>query len=290
MKRHGDIGTAEVPRRQQMRQAFDRLAPAYRQAAQVQSEIGLRLLSRLDLVKITPGVILDAGAAVGDGSLQLARRYGGGRVVVLDLSWRLLRERPRATGLKRWLGGAEATALLPLCGDFAHLPLADACIDLAVSNLALNWAVDPAAALRELHRVLKPGGLLMLSMLGPDTLLEWRSQRGGREPERHLPDMHDVGDLLGATGFSGPVMDQEHITLTYSSAASFRRDLRYWGAAAFGARGVADRITLRRLRTPPTRVTLEVVYGHAWKPTLRPRSERLPDGAAVIRFDRSLRR
>lgn len=45
-------------------------------------------------------------------------------------------------------------------GDAARIPLADDAVDLAVSALAFNFFPDPAAALRELRRVVRPGGLV----------------------------------------------------------------------------------------------------------------------------------
>ena len=65
-----------------------------------------------------------------------------------------------------------------MCGDFERLPIASGAIDLVWSNMALHWAADPLAALREFHRVLAVDGLLMFSTLGPDTLAELRAGRG----------------------------------------------------------------------------------------------------------------
>jgi SAM-dependent methyltransferase len=62
--------------------------------------------------------------------------------------------------------------------DVRQLPLANGSLGLAWSNLMLHWLDDPPAlnaAFAELHRVLKVGGLLMFSTLGPDTLKELRA-------------------------------------------------------------------------------------------------------------------
>ena len=89
-------------------------------------------------------------------------------------------------------------------------------------------------------------------------------------------DMHDVGDALVRAGFADPVMDVEHIRLTYPDVRSLMRDIKGVGAhnATEGrARGLTGRGALRALeaayegmrdsegRLP---LTYEVVYGHAW--------------------------
>jgi malonyl-CoA O-methyltransferase len=46
--------------------------------------------------------------------------------------------------------------------------------------MVLHWVTDPLAAIRELHRVLEPGALLLFSTLGPDSLKELRAVAGPR--------------------------------------------------------------------------------------------------------------
>ncbi len=83
----------------------------------------------------------------------------------------------------------------------SRIPVAAGAIDLVWSNMALHWAADPLAALREFHRVLAVEGLLMFSTLGPDTLAELRAAAGAARVHS-FADMHDVGDMLVAAGFA----------------------------------------------------------------------------------------
>jgi malonyl-CoA O-methyltransferase len=67
----------------------------------------------------------------------------------------------------------------------------------------LQWLHDPLPALKEIHRVLEVGGMLMFSTLGPDTLKELRAALPPSDAE-HLHrfiDMHDLGDALVGAGF-----------------------------------------------------------------------------------------
>jgi malonyl-CoA O-methyltransferase len=184
-----------------------------------------------------------------------------------------------------------------VCGDIAQLPLAGASIDLVCSGFALEWAGDVRNALAELYRVLARGGLLMFATLGPDTWKELRAALapvGAATSPGAFADMHDVGDALVEAGFADPVMDMECFTLTFASVADLVHDLRQSGACGprvsttLQLKGKAwrDRVTqayedLRRDGRLPA--TIEVVYGHAWKPD-QPR--RTSDGRAVVGFDR----
>ena len=91
--------------------------------------------------------------------------------------------------------------------------------DRVWSNLMLHWLDDPLPALRELHRVLEVSGLLCFATLGPDTLKELRvaaQKVGAGDTAKRFLDMHDLGDMLVASGFGDPVMDMEMITLSYN--------------------------------------------------------------------------
>ena len=105
-------------------------------------------------------------------------------------------------------------------------------IDLLWSNLALQWVNDPLNAFAEFRRVLAPGGLLMFSTFGPDTLKELREAYRGTDAHTHVNrfvDLHDLGDMLVQSGFADPVMDMEHLTLTYTDVRALMRDLKAIG-------------------------------------------------------------
>jgi len=134
-----------------------------------------------------------------------------------------------------------------------------------------------------LHRVLAPGGLLMFSTFGPDTLKELRDAFRSVDRYTHVHrfiDMHDVGDALIACGFADPVMDMEILTLTYADVRELMRDLKAIGAhnvtrgrpATLTGKSqlakVAQNYEAAR-RDGRLPATFEVIYGHAWKPQPR---------------------
>lgn len=246
----------EIDRRA-ARRRFDKAAPTYTEAARLEAEVAARMLERLDYMKLAPRRILDAASGPPLGSL--GRRYPGAQVIALDFSLGMLRAG------KRFLLRKNP---IRVCGDLHHLPLAAAAIDFAWCNMALHWLTDPLPALREFARVLSPEGLLMFSTLGPDTLKELRTAAGASRVHA-FTDMHDLGDMLVAAGFSAPVMDMEMIEIEYPKGKNLLADLRSSGqtsARADRPRGLAGRGFGEALRAGlAARATFEVVYGHAWK-------------------------
>jgi len=272
------------------RRRFERAAAGYGKACRLESEVGARMLERLDYVKLAPRRVLDAGSGPQREARLLARRYPGARVMALDAAHAMLRAgQPRFGFLKRKSPDA-------VCADLLQLPLAAASQDLVWSNMALHWVADPLAALREFQRVLAAEGLLMFSTLGPDTLLELRAAAGGGRVHR-FTDMHDLGDMLLAAGFAEPVMDMERLTMVYADGAALLADLRASGqtsARADRARGLAGRGfhaallggLAAQMRDGELPVSFEVVYGHAWKAMAREVPNRTEDGRAIVQFQR----
>lgn len=268
-----------------VRRAFDRASASFANCSQVHAEIRTRLLERLDVVRLAPGVVVDLGAAHGAGAKALCTRYRAARVIAIDLSQAMLRRASRQQGLLRRFARIAA--------DAQHLPLANASVDLLFSNLMLQWCADPDAVLHELRRVLRTGALLVFTTLGPDTLKELR-QAWSSDAHVHVHrfiDMHDLGDALLRAGFAEPVMDTERLTVTYPDLAALERELKGSGSCNLAAgrrRGLSGRHleqavharyeALRRANVLP--VSLEVVYGHAWvgdsRPSSNPGEVRIP--------------
>jgi malonyl-CoA O-methyltransferase len=176
--------------------------------------------------------------------------------------------------------------------DAQRLPLADASVDLIVSNLLLHWC-DPDAVLSEFRRVLAPQGLLCFSTFGPDTLRELRGAWAEADASSHVHaflDMHDVGDAVVRAGLTSPVLDVERFTLEYRDFRAVAADLRATGARnamvarrkglssprKFAAMQAAYERFRRDGRLPATH---EGVFAHAWAPAAKRQGR--SDAAAV---------
>ena len=254
------------------RLAFEKAASTYDDAAVLQNEIGDRLMERLDYVRLQPRRVLDLGAGTGMFTRALMKRYRKADVVALDIA------RPMLQRVKQRAGWLRKPGCV--CGDSESLPFVDDSFDLIFSNLMLQWCTDLQATFVELRRVLSPGGLLMFTTFGPDTLMELRASWEAVDGYTHINsfiDLHDVGDSLMHTHWAEPVMDSEYITVTYPELRGLMQDLKQIGAhnvTSGRPRGLTGKRHLQQLveAYEPFRkdgvlpASYEVVYGHAWSP------------------------
>ena len=279
-----------------VRASFNRAANTYDAAAVLQKLVQGEMLSRLELVKIKPKAILDAGCGTGHGSFELQRRYKNAQVFSLDIALGMLQKTRMQQPYLRRLFSAENL----ICADIECLPIADNSMGMVWSNLALQWCNNLDAAFGEFARVLQPEGLIMFSTFGPDTLKELRAatQNNSTHVSRFI-DMHDIGDALIRCGFSAPALDVESYTLTYNDVKAVMTDLKNIGAhnaTAGRARGLQGKGFLQNLtqnyeqfRTGLKEdggklpATFEVVYGHAWYNGKSDKSD-LANGLAPITF------
>lgn len=269
-----------------LRKAFNDAAETYDEVAVLQREVGSRMQERLDLIRLAPDLILDVGAGTGQSSAALAARYKGARVIAFDLALNMLRQaRRRVPLLDKWFNKRQGF----VCGDAESLPFGAGSVDMVFSSLTLQWCNDLDGAFNEFRRVLKPGGLLMFSTFGPDTLKELRRSWAAVDDFNHVNafiDMHDIGDALLRVGLTESVMDVEHFTLTYTDVAELMHDLKKLGAhnvTAGRPAGLTGKGRLKSLaeayetyrNAGVLSASYEVVYGHAWgaKNTGRQRTE-----------------
>ena len=257
-------------KQQAVRKSFGRAAKTYDEAAVLQREVATRMLERLEYIKASPKRILDLGCATGEYSARLAKLYKGAEVISLDIAEPMLQEVRRRS---RWW-----RPLRTVCGDIQALPIADQSIDLIFSSLALQWCGSLDDAFSEFRRVLRPGGFVMFSTFGPDTLKELRASWAEVDNEPHVHnfiDMHDIGDAMLRAGLSQPVMDVETLTLTYTDAYTLMRELKNIGAHNIAKQRSRNLTTKSRIQAVVSAyeqfridnvlpASYEIVYGHAW--------------------------
>lgn len=195
-----------------VRSMFDRIAPVYDAMNRVMTAGLDRRWRRLAVERVVrPGDrVLDACCGTGELSLEAERH--GGRVVGLDFSERMLERARRKSETVEWLRG-----------DVLALPFADGSFDAATVGFGVRNVADLELALRELRRVLRPGGRL--------AVLEITRPRGGLRPffsvwfdrvvpllgrvlpggraytylpasVRRFPDAEELVAILGRAGFA----------------------------------------------------------------------------------------
>lgn len=213
-----------------MRSAFDRAAESYDGAAVVQREICHRLAG---FAAAAPHVgapcrALDAGCGTGYGLDLLASLCPGAELYALDFAPAML---------IRLAASRPGTGTSLLCGDLEALPLAGGVMDVVWSSLALQWC-DPAVALAEIARVLRPGGVAWLATLGPATLWELRDAFAAVDDAEHAIRFHAVEhwrNTAAAAGLQVGAADSQPVHAFAPDLRQLLRDIKAIGAHSVGS-------------------------------------------------------
>lgn len=144
-------------------------------------------------------VVGDLGCGTGVVALELAR-YAG-RVVAVDESKAML------SAARRRLSGHDNVELRS--GALEALPVADAELDAAVLSLVLHYVAEPALALAEAHRALRPGGRLVVVDMAAHNRAEYREQMGHMWQGFTEPQLRGWLEEAGFTGVRWQALDPE---------------------------------------------------------------------------------
>ncbi len=227
-----------LPDRRAMLIRMRRASATFDDADEVHSVARTRLLARLPLFALNPRRIVDLGAATGKASLELAGLYPEASIIAMDVC------RPMAS--RAMARCRQLNRTFAITGDAERMPLRDSSVDLMFSNLLLPWC-DPEQVFRESARVLRDGGLLLFTTVGPDTLRELRQAWSEVDDGLHVHgfvDMHDLGDLATRAGLAEPVLDIDRLTVRYPNIGALVAELRACGATNT-AHGRRSRLTGR---------------------------------------------
>jgi ubiquinone/menaquinone biosynthesis C-methylase UbiE len=155
-----------------------------------------------------PGMhVLDVASGTGEPAISLADRVGReGRVIALDLSSDLLEIAAKRAQQR----GFENLYLHQ--GDAQALPFADSIFDLATSRFGVMFFSDIQKALRELHRVLRPGARACFTAWGPFEQPYWQSTIG-----------------VVARRLGGPIIAEGHDPFRFGEPGSLSSEMKRAG-------------------------------------------------------------
>lgn len=185
-------------RRAQSRAAHDRLAANWTEVGQEFSTGALRAEAWSALVPADLTVV-DLGCGAGYLAEYLASK--GARVIAVDHAPGML-----AAARKRLPKSVEVRA-----GELEHLPLANAEVDAAFANLVWHHLADGRAAAREVARVLKPGGRIVVTDLLPHTEEWMREEMGDLRLGLKADEVMAVLEAAGFNDLSTRALDDRYV-------------------------------------------------------------------------------
>jgi len=167
----------------------------------------------------------------------------------------------------------QVSQLEPLSVDIEK-----ASLDGVVINLELAWLND-AEIFTWCREVLAPGGHLLFSTFGPDTLYQLRDAWSLVDDFMHVhdfKDLHSLGDQLVGCGFDKPILDADWMGVEYEDVDLLLDDLRKQGFQNVAANRRKSLTGKRRfnqfkavfLDHSPVQMTFELIYGYARRPAL----------------------
>lgn len=180
------------------------------------------LANRLKHIRRVFDTCVDLGCHTGQLSLAL-QGITTNKIICADQSFKMVQQAPSP---------------LKLVMDEESLPFEENSLDLVLSALSLQWINDFPKFLLGVIQCLKPDGLFLASLLGENTLRELRDSlacaeieiKGGLSPRiSPMLTIQDAGALLQHAGFALPVVDVDHIQVTYAHPLDLLRDLRSMG-------------------------------------------------------------
>lgn len=141
-----------------------------------------------------PSALLDVGCGTGIFTARAAGELPDTRVTGSDFSGGMLRRASRRGATVHWVRA-----------DALHLPFRDQRFGAVTCTEAFHWFPDQALALREMHRVMVPGGLLAVALINPATrelgnaMGGWARFAGQRA---HWPTRREMRDMATLAGFA----------------------------------------------------------------------------------------
>ncbi|KPH94960.1 SAM-dependent methyltransferase [Pseudoalteromonas porphyrae] len=193
---------------------FSRAVAGYAEHANVQKRSADDLFAKVK--SHATGICLDLGAGPGVNTARLQALFG--TTIAFDLSFDMLK---------------HSQARMAICADMDALPLLDKSVDCIFSNFAVQWSQNLPHLLKELYRVLKPGGVIYLSCVVDGSLAEIKTAFNKVDSQSHVNKFHTLVQLqqyISAAKLDISSLNQTCYQDSYESPMAALRSLKAIGA------------------------------------------------------------
>ena len=257
--------------KKQVAHSFSRAAATYDSVAGLQRRVGKLLFEKLT-PDLAVQVVLDLGCGTGYFTPQLQLKFPQALVVGVDIAEGML-QFAKAKWKAKWGHNSlmaqdvklencsqandsdptfrtNSTFREPICvcADAEFLPFASQSVDIVYSNFAMQWCANLPLLFAELHRVLKPGGQIIFTTLGPATLHELKSAWQQVDTNVHVNQFHERVHLFNHLHANAlQVVEFEHNpeVMQFTQLSELTRSLKALGAQNIN-RGRANGLTGRK--------------------------------------------
>lgn len=203
-------------------QSFSRAAHTYDNAAHLQREIGDHLFTLIPILSEV-NTVVDLGCGTGFFTQVLSDKFPRSQIIGLDI----------ANGMLDFAQTQYHGSIQWVCADAEALPFSDNSVNLIFSSLAIQWCENLQRTLKEIKRVLQPGGIAVMSTLGSQTLAELKQSWEVVDVQPHVNQFltcDEIKNAIQEMQFYTQHITSQHKVLKYSSPIELMRELKELGA------------------------------------------------------------